>query len=538
MRTITSLIAAFAAAAAVAGEASAEWTPPYEVSTATGIAERPQAAVDPSGTATVVWVQREVQDVVIHARRVGPGGTLGPILDVSVEEDGGNPQVAVDGHGNAWVVWTGYDSGDAVARARRITAAGALEDVKTLPAPGETGFQPIVGVDESGSATVVWTRYDNPDFRLQARRISTTGSLGPIDDVTPDSASNLRPDLAVDRSGNAVVVWPWRAGSETVVQWRRLGGPIQDLSDAGTSSFGPQVAIDGSGVATAVWYRDDGTVQARRSGPGGTLLPIVDLSTLEAVEPDVAVDARGDAAVVWERWDGTNTRAELRRYAADGTLDPVRDLWTGGQDVRPRVTVDAYGTATALWLNNDGGDPVVRTRSVTAAGTIGPSRDLTPTADLFLDPELATDASGRTIAVWADGDIPGAVIEAARFVLPPAPVPPAAPSPPPAAAATCPTVTVKSLRRFRPRRFEGVAAKLTLDRVARVRLVSAKLVHRGRPMNLRKPTIAAGDQAKLRFRVKRRLPEGARVRLVLKVRAATTGCPYGPTKTLRLRTSL
>jgi hypothetical protein len=537
-RYLRTMVAALAATGAVAAEASAEWTPPYPVSTDDGIAERPQLAVDPSGTATVVWAQIGVQDVAIHARRVGPGGALGPILDVALEEEGGSPDVAVDAAGNAWVVWSGRDGGEAVARARRITSAGALEAVKTLSAPGETGFGPAVGVDANGTATVVWTRYENPDFRLQARTVSAGGVLGPIDDVSTDSRANVRPDLAVAASGAAVVVWSLPVGSETVVQWRRLGGPIQDLSATGSNAFAPQVAIDAAGVATAVWYRDDGTAQARRSAPGGALLPIVDLSATEAVEPDVAVDARGDATVVWARWDGVNQRAELRRYAADGTLDPVRELWTGGDDVRPRIAVDALGDATALWLNNEGGDPVVRTRSVTAAGTIGPSRDLVAVADLYLDPQLATDASGRTMAVWAHGDIPGAVIEAARFMPP---VPPAVPAPAPSAAAnaaaTCPAVTVKSLRRHRPRRFKGVAATLRLDRDARVRLVSAKLVHRGRTVKLRTPTIAAGDEAKLRFKVPRRLARGARVRLVLKLRAAVTGCPLGATMTVRLRTS-
>lgn len=245
-RYLRTMVAALAATTAVAAEASAEWTPSFELSTATGIPERPQVAVDPSGTATVVWAQ----DGAIHARRVAGGGALGPILDVAVGEDADNPQVAVDAAGNAWVVWTGEVGGDLAARGRRITAAGALEPALTLSAPGEIGFQPHVGVDGSGEATVVWTRYENPDFRLQARRISAAGALSPIDDVTPDSRANVSPDLAVDRAGNAVVVWPWPAGGETVVQWRRLGGPIQDLSDAGTSSFAPPPSCGGAGTAS------------------------------------------------------------------------------------------------------------------------------------------------------------------------------------------------------------------------------------------------------------------------------------------------
>jgi hypothetical protein len=250
---------------------------------------------------------------------------------------------------------------------------------------------------------------------------------------------------------------------------------------------------------------------------------------VEAVEPDVAVDARGDAIVVWERWDGTVTRAELRRYAADGTLGTVRDLRTGGDDVRPRVA----GDASAVWLNSDGGDPVVRVEG----------RDLTPTADLYLDPQIASDGAGRTIAVWARGDVPGAVIEAARLVPPPPP--PAAPPPVQsvATADACPSVTVLSLRSHRRRGAgKGVGAKLTLDRDARLRIVSAKLVDRGRTRKLRTPSTITGDVAKLRFKLPaglaRRIAVGRRVTLKLRLRTAAVGCAFGPAKTLRLRTSV
>ena len=263
------MVAALAATAATASDASAQWTPPFDVSAPFGVAERPQVAVAPSGVATVVWTRYEDPDVAVHARRIDPSGAAGPILDVSHGEEALNAEVAVDAAGNATVVWTGHEGSQAVARSRRITAAGALEDVKTLSAPGETGFSPHVGIDGAGDATVAWTRYENPDFRVQWRRIDASGTLGPIQDLTPDSPANMDIDLAVDAAGNAVVVWPWWGGTETVVQWRRIdaagtAGPIEDLLAAGASAFDPQVAIDGAGVPVAVWYRDDGTVQARR----------------------------------------------------------------------------------------------------------------------------------------------------------------------------------------------------------------------------------------------------------------------------------
>jgi len=534
-RYLRTMVAALAATGAITADASAEWSAPFEISDPAGVAERPQIAVDPYGTATVVWTNYGASEVAVHARRIDPYGARGPILDVSVGEEALNAQVAVDPAGNATVVWTGHEGSDAVARARRITAAGVLEPVKTLSALGEIGFSPTVGVDADGHATSVWTRYENPHFRVQARRIDASGALGPIQDLTPDSEGNVNSELAVDSAGHSYVVWPWNNGTETVIQWRRLDdgvivGPIEDLSAAGANAFDPQVAVDDAGVPTAVWYRDDGTIQARRSATGA----IVDLSETEAVDPEVAVGPSGDATVVWTRYDGVVNRVELRVLAADGSLGPVRDLWTGGDDLQPRVA----GNAAALWLHTEPGETVVRSHS------LGVTRDMTAAGEEVAEPEIATDAAGRAIAVWTRVDGSDRVLEGARLAVPAAPAP-AAPAVP-VAATSCPVVTVKRLKSFRPkgRRAKGIAATLTLSHPARLRLESAKLRTKGRMASLRSDRRTTGTETKLRLRlpgrVARRLAVGTRVTLILKLRARSTagGCGYGPVKTVRLRTKL
>lgn len=468
-RYLRTMVAALAATTTVAGEASAQWTAPVGVSVA-GTAEGPKVAIDHAGTATVVWT---TTDETVHARRIDAAGVLGPIVDMG---EGRDAAVAVDPAGNAIVAWTGEEGGDTVAQARRITAAGALGDVRTLSAPGELGFGPLAGVDAAGAALLVWTRFVKPGYRLQARRIDAAGALGPIEDVTPDSPSNIDYELAVDPAGNAVVVWRLHGA----VQWRRLGGPVEDLAP---EAHDPDVAISSSGVATAVWTRFDGVVQAQRSAG------VVDLSAAGAGEPDVVVDADGHATVVWTR-DG---RVERRRYAADGSLGEVADVAPGG---RPRVSL-----ATAIWLH-DG-----------AVGALG-SPDLTAPGVEAESPELATDPFGRSIAVWAAGGL----VETARFPVPVAQAPVAAAVVAPVTA--CPAVEKPRSRRARAkrRRVKGVSVALA----AGSRLVSARLLHKGRSARLTGPP--------RRLRVPRRLVVGTRVTLALRLRSA---CGEG---TFRLRT--
>lgn len=172
-------------------------------------------------------------------------------------------------------------------------------------------------------------------------------------------------------------------------------------------------------------------------------------------------------------------------------------------------------------------------------GSLGPSLDLTD--EEVQSPELATDAAGRTIAVWVRDDL----IEGARILPPPSPPAPQGPSPSAAAVVTtCPPVTVTSLRSHRPRgKRKGIGAKLRLDRDARLRLVSAKLRYgKRRSATLPVPRIGFGDEATLRFKLPRRLARklavGRRVTLELKLRTAAAGCAFGVTQTVRLRTSV
>lgn len=199
----------------------------------------------------------------------------------------------------------------------------------------------------------------------------------------------------------------------------------------------------------------------------------------------------------------------------------------------------AAGSA-ALWLHTESGETLVRSHA------LGASRDMSVAGEEVAEPEIASDAEGRAIAVWTRVDGSDTVLEGARLTVAAAPAA-AVPAPVPvAAAASCPTVTVKRLKAFRPkgRRAKGVAAALTLSHPARLRLVSAKLRAKGRVASLRSDRRTTGTETKLRLRlpgrVARSLAVGTRATLILKLRARFTvsGCGYGAVKTVRLRTKI
>jgi hypothetical protein len=123
----------------------------------------------------------------------------------------------------------------------------------------------------------------------------------------------------------------------------------------------------------------------------------------------------------------------------------------------------------------------------------------------------------------------------------------------PRASPSCVTVAVKRVsaysgRRPKTRRAKGAGARLTIDRAARLDLISARLTYRhagrARAAKLRTKDITTGGRAILRFRLPARLVPrlglGQRVRLKLQLRARSTdsGCPYGTTRTLTLGTKV
>jgi hypothetical protein len=229
----------------------------------------PQLAIDPDGNALAVWVQVEGTAIHIWSNRYTPGG--GWRVPERIEENNAGtpqgPQVAIGPSGNALAVWAQDDGGGFnVVWSNRYTSTDGWETPERID--GNTSSEasiPQVAIDSNGNALAVWLQSDNAGNRIWANRYTPTGGWGiaePIrTDVAGPSASNL--DLAVDPRGNALIVWTQggQVGSDTVWSNRYTlagGWGIAESvrTDNTQRAFVPQVAIDPSGNALVVWYQD------------------------------------------------------------------------------------------------------------------------------------------------------------------------------------------------------------------------------------------------------------------------------------------
>ena len=132
------------------------------------------------------------------------------------------PEVSVDPDGNVIVVWRDYRNGNNDIYAQKLDSSGVAlwdsSDKKVNQNADSAGqSEPAVAIDSDGNAIVVWLdgRNGNDDIYTQKLDLNGDAKLGSTDmkvNQCPSTDNQYEPVVVVDSSGNAIVVWyEWRA---------------------------------------------------------------------------------------------------------------------------------------------------------------------------------------------------------------------------------------------------------------------------------------------------------------------------------------
>src|SRR5262245_34537424 len=225
--------------------------------------------------------------------------------------DSDQQRVAYDRQGDALLVWVRTSQEYPYTyrvQIRSRSHTGALGPIGTVSASGHAPRFPKVGLDDDGDGVVVWDALlGSDDRRVYARRISRTGSLGPVQILSPAGLIVQGTDVAVDSDGDAVVTWAeWHEDGSVFPRMRRLSrtgslSPAVTLAAAPARAEPPAVSLDRQGDAVLAWANDN-VVQARTLSAAGTLGPLetvsADLSPIDRhFTAKVAIDRDGDALV-------------------------------------------------------------------------------------------------------------------------------------------------------------------------------------------------------------------------------------------------
>jgi hypothetical protein len=283
----------------------------------------PQVSADPFGNAFVVWGQWDGDRYCVFADRYvyGRGWAGAELIDSTFTDDCLHPDVAVDGHGNAIAVWGQTTSFVSSVWANRYVVGEGWGTPEVIETQMEEAGTPEVVVEPSGNATVVWKQY-----------LSGHGHLW---------------------SNRYVVGLGW--------------GVEEEVEPYVESAFSFDIALDGAGCVVAVWSQDDVTyrnVSANRYVPGegwGEAEMIGGNLPGEPAEPKVAVDSSGNATAVWYQFDGAYWSICYNRYevgegwGAAGLIEHD----DSGDASAVRVADDGSGTALAVWQQGDAGVPSI-----------------------------------------------------------------------------------------------------------------------------------------------------------------------------------
>jgi hypothetical protein len=420
----STLVALFAIGVPFAGAA---FSPPVYLSPAGQDASGPQVVTDAAGGAVALWRRFDGSNTGIQARTISAAGVLGQVKTLAAPDPLIiYPEIASDAHGGAIAVWAHFGGTNYRVQARRISAAGVLGPVMNLSAAGEdagAAGAPQIASDADGNAIVVWGRGDGTNARLQARTISAAGALGPVKTIAAAGAGQV----ATDAAGDAVALWQHFDGTNYRIQARTISaagalGQVKTLSAAGRDAYTPDIASDGDGGAVAVWQRSDGTnfrIQARTISAAGALgqLKTLDLAGRNSYMPQIASDADGDAVAVWYHAgpNYSSYHVQVRMISAAGALGPLKTISAASTpSFAPQIASDATGNAIAVWSLHAGYlNFRIQARAISAAGALGQVMNLSPASEYAAYPQIASDADGDAVAVWERSDGSNTRIQAA-----------------------------------------------------------------------------------------------------------------------------
>jgi hypothetical protein len=337
------------------------WPPATSLSGAGQDGWAPQVAAGPDGAVTAIWYRRDGRNSRVQVATLAPNEHWSPPRDLSLPgKDAFDPQVAMGARGTAVVVWREWDGAHYRVQASSRGENGEWSAPVTLSKAGEDAWDPQVAMGPHGMAVVAWRQSDGTGHQVQA---TTRVAYGPWSSpvmLSTVGGDAWDPEVAVGSDGTATVVWSRSDGSNERVQatTRAPNGswasPVT-LSEAGADAWNPQVVVGSDGAATAVWRGWDGgsdQIKASSRPAKGVWSTPVTLSTVSGnvYDPQMAVDPEGMITTVWGWWDGYSGQVQTASRPPAGTWSRPVTLSYCCVDVRaPRVAAGPDGRATALW---------------------------------------------------------------------------------------------------------------------------------------------------------------------------------------------
>jgi hypothetical protein len=318
----------------------------------------------------------------------------------------------------------------------------------TAPQDFDTFRTPKVGFDAAGNALAIWEqdREIGTGSEIWSSRYTGGAWTAPImipnqgapTPGTPSATTRRKPQLAVAANGNAVAVWVENVYSVAAsfyspdTGWSNPEHLFENMVTGDGGNIVPRVAMDASGNVLVVWENDMVGVMHHilynRYSPGVgwtgslTLARLVNNLQFVGREPELAMLPNGSAMAMWlQSGGGGFNQSQLwsSRY------NPATDTWSAPEEVdsedtgspfygriingRKSLLMDAAGVASAVWAQYDGTRMHILFNRQTGDTWGTPAVVETYDEEVVLqsnayDVRASIDGSGNIMAMWLQVD--------------------------------------------------------------------------------------------------------------------------------------
>lgn len=345
---------------------SLTWTPTGDLSDSAGAHA---IAVDQAGNVIAIWGEDLGANYEVRSSRLPFGSSTWDaplVVSTTLSDTDPTPQIVIDPTGNAIAVWSEDTAGAFVTKAATLPfAAGAWDPEAPLSVGGTASTAPHVAVDASGNAVAVWVQGSGVTSEIQASSYTFGGAWSSASSISTSVPTNTTPRVVVSDAGDAVAVWNWDDGSGNhIVQSSTLpfagvwSVPTNVSSSPSETSTAPDLAIDGTGNTIVVWSKGTGSasvIKSARLAQGSTtwtsLADVGDSNSFPS-QPAIAMDSSGNAVVVW-RYRSNDTTIQVASLTTGSSVWSIPLFLTpnilGFQNASPDIALNNSGSAVAIW---------------------------------------------------------------------------------------------------------------------------------------------------------------------------------------------
>ena len=390
------------------------WQPagdPDSLGNASGTAE-PRVFFYAAGKANVVWTGAPDGYSVESNAFTGAGWTGQEMRDFT-NFASPEPRIFSNGFNVSYAVWRAPSECVQVYGARIDgTSWGTAQELSDFCGGGDDGLQDIAfQIGEAEVAFAVWQ--ENGEDVYASRHDSDWGTSEVISDIGGDD-----PRVAVDPSGNAMVIWrdmeyqDLRGNYYSGGSWNAPASEYE-ISTNDVYISGEKIEADlapgPNGEFAAVWRGTDNKIYAAYFDGAWSSQTLISTSAWNAT-PHVTFTPGGDIVAVWD----DNSYVLAARFPA-GAEWPGG--WEGPWQISPEageawreteIAADLGGNVFFVW----GGDTIYARRYpsgadwATWAASNEDMTDLDPLSNWSEAPHISVDANGRAVVVWErDGNI-------------------------------------------------------------------------------------------------------------------------------------